>query len=398
LIVDELVTGVRIRARAWVGVLRFEEFDVHVVPKLAGGNLGLVRLLEFATGIGALRRAAGRRDLHVEAGNLFDLIVALFLEEAERIVRAGLRADYVEREDGLPLLRGRLLVREQLLRRHALPDRLECRFEERSHDVLDNRILGAAAERAARRATDESLRRRAHMVGELLRDICQWRGFDAVDARRSVDYGRLNEHYRDAHELAWLIFDDAGVDDIFSSGERKSFAFLIDMNRLFERFLERFVATALGQEWRVETQRVRSIVWDPARRRAFSTVRPDIVVSPAAERHDRVTIDAKYKLYDEKNVSASDVAQSFVYAYAHSRRRETAPKAVIAYPSSTSGLVTRVLQIRRADSLAAAELTLAGIPIPAAVEECQSGNQGAILDSFRAVVTSALSGDDMIAA
>lgn len=396
-VVDELVTGVRVRARAWVGVLRFEAFEVHVVPKLAGENLGLVRLLEFVSGIGALRRAAGRRELHVEARNLFDLVALLFLDEAERICQAGLRADYVERQDDLPLLRGRLVVREQLLRRHALPDRLVCRYEERSHDVLDNRVLGAAAERVARRVRDEGLRRRAFSLVELFADACDWRAFDPVDARRSVDYSRLNEHYREGHELAWLVFDDAGIDDIFVHGERTSFAFLVDMNRLFERFMERFAVRALGDRWRVETQRSRSIVWDPERRRAYSTIRPDIVVSPVDRPDDRVTVDAKYKLYDRRNVDAGDVAQSFVYAYAHSGRDAELPKAAIAYPSSSSAFVMQTLAIRRADSLAAAELTVVGIPIPEALDECESGARGPILDGFHDVVASAVAADEAVA-
>lgn len=49
LLVDELRTGVRITARSWVGIVRFERFEVRVVPKLAGDNIGLVEMIEFAT-------------------------------------------------------------------------------------------------------------------------------------------------------------------------------------------------------------------------------------------------------------------------------------------------------------------------------------------------------------
>ena len=41
ILVDELRSGVRITARSWVGVVRFERFEVRVVPKLAGDDLGL---------------------------------------------------------------------------------------------------------------------------------------------------------------------------------------------------------------------------------------------------------------------------------------------------------------------------------------------------------------------
>src|SRR5579864_2533862 len=68
--VDELRSGVRITARSWVGVIRFERFEVRIVPKLAGNDLGLVEMIEFATGLDALRRTSGARTLHTDGAGL----------------------------------------------------------------------------------------------------------------------------------------------------------------------------------------------------------------------------------------------------------------------------------------------------------------------------------------
>ena len=131
LLVDELRTGVRVTARSWVGVVRFERFEVRVVPKLAGDNLGLVEMIEFATGLSALRRSASTRTLQAEGAGLLDLIALLLAEATEVVLRGGLLADYVEREDDLPVVRGRLLADQQMLRRFGRVDRLVCRFDER---------------------------------------------------------------------------------------------------------------------------------------------------------------------------------------------------------------------------------------------------------------------------
>ena len=129
LLVDELRTGVRVTARSWVGIVRFERFEVRVVPKLAGNNIGLVEMIEFATGLDSLRRSSSARSLHAEGTGLFDLIALLLAEGTELILRGGLLADYVEREDELPVLRGRLLGDQQMLRRFGQVDRLVCRFD-----------------------------------------------------------------------------------------------------------------------------------------------------------------------------------------------------------------------------------------------------------------------------
>jgi 5-methylcytosine-specific restriction enzyme subunit McrC len=36
----------RVSSRAWVGVVRLERAELHVVPKLAGGNLGVLQMVD----------------------------------------------------------------------------------------------------------------------------------------------------------------------------------------------------------------------------------------------------------------------------------------------------------------------------------------------------------------
>ena len=68
---------------------------MRVVPKLAGDNIGLVEMIEFATGLDSLRRSSSARSLHAEGTGLFDLIALLLAEGTELILRGGLLADYV---------------------------------------------------------------------------------------------------------------------------------------------------------------------------------------------------------------------------------------------------------------------------------------------------------------
>ena len=78
--VDELREGLRIRARSWVGVVRLDDVEIRIAPKLAGDHLGLVRLLECVSGLEGLSRAAGEASIQVAGDSLFDLVAALFAE------------------------------------------------------------------------------------------------------------------------------------------------------------------------------------------------------------------------------------------------------------------------------------------------------------------------------
>lgn len=93
LLVEELRGGVRVEPTSWVGVVRFEHFDVEVVPKYAGYNLGLLRMLDYTTGLDALKRAPAVRDLAMDGTSLLDLIGMLLCEEATRLLRDGLLDD-----------------------------------------------------------------------------------------------------------------------------------------------------------------------------------------------------------------------------------------------------------------------------------------------------------------
>jgi len=376
LIVDDLRSGVRAKAGSWVGVVRFERFEIQVTPKLAGENLGLVRMIEFATGLDALRRGSSSRTLHAEGIGLFDLLALLLAEASEAILRAGLLSDYVEREDDLPVIRGRLLGDQQILRRFGMVDRLACRFDEHEQNIVENQLLAVALGQCATRTIHESVRRRVRRLLSIFQDVC----LDLAAARDQITYNRLNEHYRDAHALAWLLLDGLGTQEIFVSGNTRCFAFLIDMNRLFEMFVYRLIQKVFqGGGYRVHYQRGdRSIILNASTNQPYARVVPDVLVEkvgtvPLA----RVSVDAKYKLYDERKLGSGDVYQGFLYAYAFGpNSNEALPLAVLVYPSSTKTNQTLRLRIRSAQSLAAAEILALGLSIPDAIAEVTQGARG----------------------
>jgi 5-methylcytosine-specific restriction enzyme subunit McrC len=378
LVVDELRTGVRVTARSWVGVVRFERFELRVVPKLAGDNLGLVDMIEFATGLGALRRSASTRTLQAEGAGLVDLIALLLAEGTEAILRGGLLADYVEREDDLPVVRGRLLADQQVLRCFGRVDRLVCRFDEQEHDILENRLLAAALGKCATRVSHESVRRRVRRQLAILQGMCRPDMLNLEAARGGITYHRLNEHYRDAHALAWILLDGLGTQDVLAPGGTRCFAFLIDMNRLFEMFVYRLVDRLLaGTGLRVHYQRGdRSIILNALTNQPYSRVVPDVLVDTVAVPAARVAIDAKYKLYDERKLSSGDVYQSFLYAYAYGGGGALLPAALLVYPTSTQSGRSVRLRIRSAQKVAAAEVLALGLSIPDALAEIRRGVRG----------------------
>ena len=384
--IDELKEGIRVRTRSWVGVLHFHDFELRVIPKLAGENLGLVEMLAYTAGIAALKHYDSQRYLEVaQQGSLFDLIVWLFCDACEQILAGGLLFDYETQEDSLTSLRGRLLVDRQYRRRYGQIDRLECRFDEHSSNVWENQLLALGLFEATRFAQDGPIRARARKLWTLLSEACSIDDLDVEAVRNGMLYNRLNEHYRDAHQLAWMIIDGLGIEDLFASGQRPSFAFLLDMNSLFEQFLSKYLAEVLsGCGLSMAYQRHdRSIIWDVFHNHSYSQVIPDFLVSGGGSTR-RLALDAKYKIYDTHKVDSGDIAQIFLYAYAYDHAPQ--PAAVLVYPTGETSGQRASLLIRPANQPNGARIHVLGLNISEALVEIREKKLGTTADLIQSTV------------
>jgi 5-methylcytosine-specific restriction enzyme subunit McrC len=381
--------GVTVTSTGAVGLVRFTNFEVRVDPKFPGNHLQLFRLVEFASGLEGLVQLAGAPAMRAADVNLLDFVVDLLSSATEQILAAGLRADYVEREDDLPALRGRLLPDRQHLERFGLYDRVICRYDEHEHDIADNQLLALALARGARIATVPRVRRRARGLAALLDDLCDVQALDPALGPEAFVYSRHNEHYRTAHALSWLVLEELGPDEALATGPAPLRSFLIDMNTLFERFLERALRLALASAAvTVVPQRSDSIFWRPDVRRPYSRVRPDLLLQDAERPGVRLPIDAKYKRYDDQKVDAGDLTQVFLYAYAyrHPGPASGAPKAILVHPSETRGEPRQTfLQVRSvAERAVDAELAVVAVHIPTVLDEADAGG-GPGLDQLGAI-------------
>lgn len=376
--IDELRQSLRFTATSWVGVVQLTGFDVRVVPKLVGKDLRLLEMIEFTDGIEALSRFPGVQDLLSEKSSLFDLIAAMFVQEAERVLRAGLLADYVEEDAELPVLRGRLLADRQVLERFGRVDRLFCRFDERKQDVIENQLLAMALDACARYASHLHLRRKARELGYVFHEVCDPTGLDLDTARQSVLYDRLNEHYKPAHDLGWLVLGRLGVDNLFVNGNTRVFAFMLDMNLLFERFVARLLEQVLiGTSCELQYQRPdRSVIVHADSNKPYARVIPDFLVRHKTARTTRFVLDAKYKLYDDLRVAAHDIYQSFVYAHAFTPHGDAAPRAALVYPSEGTVSSRRELHVRSAGPATKAKLYVIGLSVPAILDEIKTRTIG----------------------
>ena len=204
----------------------------------------------------------------------------LLVEETRALIRDGLIRDYRAVDDSLSVMRGRLRVREQFLRRYGSLHRLECSFDEYDGDIPENQLLSAALTVAARHVDDTDLKTDARRLAHTLANICEPKTRDADSYVRRIHYGRRNARYRPAHELAILVLRGLAIADLFDTSSGRITAFMLNMNTVFEEFVSRLVADSLeGSGLEVSAKEsLSAVIVDDDTGNTYSTLRPDLVV------------------------------------------------------------------------------------------------------------------------
>lgn len=267
-----------LRAGSVVGTLILPRLRVLIRPKIGLSNTFF--LLSYGSGL-----VQWREDAFPYAADDFYEAVAWLLEaEVRRAAPLGLVRDYRQYEESLPTLRGRIDVGSQVTRRLGQPIPLDCRYQEYDEDTPLNRVIKAGIQRllglpGIERRVANQLRHHLRLFAAVA-DVSY-----APSAVPDLRYSRLTSSWEAAGRIAELILRADSVRDTL--GEVQGASFTVDMNKLFEQFIERVTAEiALEHGWTFDAQ---------ARRRLSDSVfiKPDLLL----RRGDRdcAVGDAKYK-------------------------------------------------------------------------------------------------------
>jgi 5-methylcytosine-specific restriction enzyme subunit McrC len=240
-----------------------------------------------------------------ELDELLEFVAGAFADLAEERIARGLYRAYVEREENLAAVRGRIAVADDLRRNHVLRHRTFCRFAELTEDVPENRIVRQVAHLLAGWVRRPPLRLRLWRIDHALGSVAPTHlPAEAVDR---FAYGRLNEEYRPLHRLCKLVLEWASFAD--EAGPFAFRAFLLDMNRLFERFVTQTLRDRARHPVSVDDQ----VPLHLAEGRRVD-MRPDLVVRVGTR--PTLVADCKYKRLEPEGFKGHDLYQILAYCTA----------------------------------------------------------------------------------
>ncbi|MFF7542643.1 McrC family protein [Streptomyces canus] len=338
-------TGWRLRADATVGVLVLDHVRVVITPKFAIPGEQLMSWLAYAL---ATPVPATARRWATGPDGYADMVAAALLEQCERLLREGLRRDYVRRLSVEPVLRGRLNVAAQVTRHYGQLDQLHVRTFDREADIEDNRVLGSALKAAPGLTASPDLARALHAAaGAFPQAPTPAAALQALDR---THYTRLNARYRPAHTWARLLLRGGGVTDLLTDQGTTADGLLLAMPALWEAVVRRLGTEAAGPHGGHAVPGGSGVgITVRGDLASASTFRPDLLLSrPGLAGHGTaqrtlLPVDAKYKRYDRHGVSAADVHQLLTYSSGYAS--VDAPVSVIVHPRP-GGPAQRALQVR----------------------------------------------------
>ena len=339
--VRELRNGVAVSTTSYVGSIRTGPLTVKIEPKLRGPPFSA--LLGYSVGLPV--SLLPEHDVSLTESAFQDLIVSSLTAVVSRLLAGGMYRTYLTRENALENPRGRILF-SHLARGPVTAARLPCRFDERHENVLPNRVLLAGLNLASRLAVNPDIRARVYrlraMLGERVESVDL-----TSEAFRALKNGssRLTRAYEPAFGLIRLLVAGSGVGLGGAAKRAELPGFLLDMNRLFQDALERFLHEWLEDATVMPQYRLRDVFryapgFNPRQRRS-PMPRPDYVL----RQHGRVVAiaDAKYRDLWERSLPPSMLYQLSVYALSHADCRT----AVILY--ATTAIAAREARISISD-------------------------------------------------
>jgi 5-methylcytosine-specific restriction enzyme subunit McrC len=315
------------------------------------------RMWEYATDL-SLREHDQTVRVYDEQLPLHEWLVRRFLDQVDILVARGIRLHYVEREENLSTVRGRLLVAQNMRANALAPQRFFCRFEEFSADRPENRLIRSAVRRVMVRSTDPDNQRRAGQLNERLQEIPLSKDIGQDFSRWRDD--RLMAHYREIRSSCKWILNSRGAAPV--AGEDAMFGRFVRMNDVFERYVARWMQDKLaGTAFELldqnsglgDTRRTEHLChWDGKPR----SMKPDILIYSRNDRDNCVAIlDAKWKRTidkedgSERPSAGSDLYQMYAYAQHWLAGPSDTKFIALVYPADPSNTATRKFHFHSPD-------------------------------------------------
>lgn len=293
---------------AHVGIIRFADFQLNILPKIIGeeDSLCLENLMFMLRYTRKLEiHSMDSAEISQTKQPFLEVLIAHYANILLNALQRHIPHQYETQEDNLPTVKGRILFAKNHLVNAANLARTYCQFDEFTPDNLLNQTLKFVSHALQKLTSVSQTRQKLLKINAVYEDVTL-RPVAYAETQKII-LNRNHTMFKEPLELAQMFLQNSTIS--LHNHTFTNLAILFDMNKLFEEF----VATALEQAFpgQVKIQNKLKIIEDIDGIPGTSyTIRPDILFGK-----DTI-IDTKYKRLSlpEDKPSEADIYQMLAYS------------------------------------------------------------------------------------
>lgn len=320
-----------LQAQNYVGVIQTKSgVTIEILPKIAKNQDEdkskkiLIKMLK------TLKKSPFKNfnTANLKSSNLplLEIFITMFLVELEKLIQKGIKSDYIDREENLGFLKGKLKIKEHMKKNFIHKEKFYVQYQEFIQDRVENRLIKTALEYLYKKSKANSNKKRIREFLFVFDDI-------KVSHNVKEDFKKIRlDRQMNDYELVLQWAKTFLYSNSFSpyKGNEVAFALLFDMNLLFESYVG-YMLKKNGLDVSLQ-DREHHLAYLDSDEGKFQ-LKPDMVV-----RHDDEVIiaDTKWKLLSEdkthQGVSQADMYQ--LYAYGTKYTNPQCENMYLIYPKN----------------------------------------------------------------
>ena len=227
---------------------------------------------------------------------LLEIFISYFLDEVDKLIKKGIKKDYVNIQDNQKFLKGKLLISKHIKKNIVHKERFFVEYDEYIENIIENRVIKTTLKILLKLSKSFNNQKRIREYLFVFDDVGEIKKHEL----NNINLDRTKSYYKNVIEICKIFLDNKSY--TIYKGDNISFALLFDMNRLFESFVGFWFKKFLD----VKLQDNKHYLLYNEKNKYFN-LRPDIVYG------DKI-YDTKWKIIDtHSDVLNNDVYQMYAY-------------------------------------------------------------------------------------
>ena len=268
---------------------------------------------------------------------LLEVFIENYVEEIKKIIRTGLKSQYVNIEENLKFIKGKIIGSLNLKYNHSNKARFYCAFDEFSENMVYNQLIKSTLLKLGRISKSHYNRTNIFQILHHFESVSESNDHIS-DFKKLGENNRLFLNYKQAISWSELFLMNKSFTNF--SGYSKNTAILFPMERIFEDYVGYLMKT-YAQAYQIKAPDKSRYLVDKHKGKAKFRIEPDIVAINH-KNNNQIIFDTKWKLLNEfqeknnYNISQSDMYQLYAYGkkYDNHCPGTTEPKLALIYPSN----------------------------------------------------------------